>query len=77
MPIDILAPMYQLPKMKNEQIDVDIIESKLYADFEENASQQEGIIYEVHERLGKEYMQESELHTQVDSKKLMQKNLSV
>ena len=48
----------------------DAIEPDLNKDFEGNTPQQEGIIHEIYEWPGKEYLQESlELHTQDNSKK--------
>ena len=37
---------YQPPKTEDEPVDVDAIEPDLNVDFEENASQQEGITHE-------------------------------
>ena len=74
MPIDTLKPMYKPPRIEDELVHIDAIEPDLNTDFEENAPQQDGIIYEVYERPGKEYLQESpELHTQVDGKNLVQR----
>ena len=74
MNIDTLVLIYQLPKIDDRQVDVDIAESELNTDFEECAPQQEGVIHEVFERPGKEYLQESPtLHTWVNGKILRQR----
>ena len=68
--------VYQPPKIEGEPVDIDAIEPDLNIDFEENSPQQEGIIYEVYERPGKEYLQESlELDKQGNSKNLVQRHL--
>ena len=55
MAIDTITPAYQLLKMEDELADVDVINPDLNMYFEENATQQEGIINEVYEKPGKEY----------------------
>ena len=50
--------MYQLPKIEDGPVDVDITELELNMDFKENAPQQEKNIHEVCDRIGKEYPQE-------------------
>ena len=50
--------------IEDEPIHVDATEPDLITDFDEKNPQHEGIIHEVYERPGKEYLQESpELHT--------------
>ena len=56
MPTCTPSPKCQLPKIEDKPVDVDIIEPEFSKDFEENAPQQEGIIQELHERPGKEYL---------------------
>ena len=73
MPIDSITPAYQVPRIKDEPIDI-AIEPKLNTEFEENTPQQEGIIPEVYERPGKEYLQKSQ-QVQADSKNLVQRYL--
>ena len=76
MPIDTITPAYHPPKIENELVDVDAVEPDLNTDLEENAPHQEGIISEVYETPGKEYLQESpELHTWVDRKTLVHRYL--
>ena len=76
MHIGTITPAYQPPKIEDEPVHVDAIEPDLCIDSEENAPQQEGIIHEVYERPGKEYLQESpELHSQVNDKNVVQRCL--
>ena len=76
MSIDKLAPMRQLSEIGSAQVMVDVTELELNIGFEQNSSQQDGIIWEVYERPGKEYLQDSpELQSQVNSKKLIQRYL--
>ena len=49
MPIDTITPAYQPPKIEDKPVDVDANEPDLNMDFEENVSQQEGIIHEAYE----------------------------
>ena len=74
MPIDKLISMYQLPKTKDEPVNVVAAEHDLNPDFEKTILQHEGIIMR--------YMRNQErntcrnhpkLHTQVDSKKFSTK----
>ena len=68
-----LTPSYQSPCINNKPIDIDAIEPDLNITFEENASHQEGITYEVYNRTGKEYPQESpEVDKWIESKKIIQ-----
>ena len=62
-------PLGPLPDIEDEQEDIDAILPNLYTDFEENVPHFEGIIHEVYERTGEEYLQQSpELQTQIGSK---------
>ena len=73
MPINMIIPAYQQPQIEDEAIDVEAIEPEPSTDFAENAPQQEGIIHQVYGIPGNGYLQESpELHTQVNSKNLVQ-----
>ena len=54
--IDWITLVHQLPKIKDEPIDVTAIELKLNMKFEKNVPQQEEIIHKGYERPGKEYM---------------------
>ena len=66
--------MYELPKIEDEPVDVDAIEANLIQIWSKMPTQQEGIIHEVYERAGKEYQHESsEVHTEIGSKKLVQR----
>ena len=68
MSLNTVTPAYQQPKIEDEPVDGDATEPDLNMDFEENVPQQPGIIHEVYEKPGKEYLLESpELHTQVNS----------
>ena len=70
MHINQLTPAYQPFNIANELVDIDVIESELNTDFEQNASQQEGIVHQVYDRPGKEYLQKSPvLETHVDSER--------
>ena len=69
MPISLLTPVHQETNIENDQVDVDVTQPELNTDFEENAPQ-EGLIQEIYERPGKEYLQESpKLQTQVNIRK--------
>ena len=52
MPLDIITPAYQPPKIEDEPVDVDAIVPDLDMDFKENSPQQEGIIHDVYEKPG-------------------------
>ena len=74
VPVGPLISIYQLPNTEKEPVDLDAIEPDWNTNFEENTTQQEGILHEVYKRPGKEYLQESpELQIQVDSKKIIQR----
>ena len=76
MPIDSITLVHKPPTIKDESIDGDAIEPKPNMEFEEHAPQQEGIIHDVYERPGKEYLKKwLELHVQVDSKTFVQRYL--
>ena len=52
MPINSIYAVHQLPRIKDESIDVDAIEPELNMEFKKNAPLLEWIIHEVYERPG-------------------------
>ena len=51
-----MTSAYQPPKIKNEPVDVDAIKPDLNTDFNKNFPYHEGIIIELYDRAGKEYL---------------------